>query len=535
MSDISYLTFTRMRTGAVLIVIAVGSISLQTALAIPNSVPAVNGNISRDLLGDGTGIRLAIIDSGMDVLHPGLAGIDSQGNPRLVAQMNWVAGGGPAGNTGDDVHGHGTHVGGIALSSHVSNRGWAPDARYINARVLNQNAAFGSTEQVINGAGWAIDQGANVMNLSLNRFAAGGDYTSLEGIIDWAAYNRGISAAVCAGNISQAEGGATGVRSPAYSYNAMSVAHTTFDYSRVHFDASMGPTVDLRSKPDIAAPGTNILSLKNNWEGASADFGFRSGCSMATPQVAGMMTQTLEYANTRGAASLIYGSPLVVKSAIMTSALPVLNKLGNPWEPGAMSLNGGVQQVTRPLDTNSGAGQIDGERLSRIYLSGRHTPGNAVPIAGLDRGNITGTGTSSLVTYAFERPLAVGEILSATLTWFRHVTRTDNSPFGQIDASDAFLAGDGGAHLNLDNLDLRLVRLGPGAGTVVESVSNVDNVEHIKFSITEPGDYALQVVRLPVADTGNGEQYGLTWYVPEPSSAAILMLGGLLTIRRKRR
>ena len=51
------------------------------------------------------------------------------------------------------------------------NTGFAPDARYVNARVLDSNVGFSNDVQVRNGIGFAIDQGADVLNLSLNYFA----------------------------------------------------------------------------------------------------------------------------------------------------------------------------------------------------------------------------------------------------------------------------------------------------------------------------------------------------------------------------
>src|SRR3954471_14253418 len=101
------------RTTAVAIwLLALGAIP---CFALDKSVPAIHGDISRNLLGDGTGVIIGIVDSGIDVTHPALAGNDSLGSPRLVAQKNFVLS--EPGNTGDDVFGHGTWVSSIALSS----------------------------------------------------------------------------------------------------------------------------------------------------------------------------------------------------------------------------------------------------------------------------------------------------------------------------------------------------------------------------------------------------------------------------------
>ena len=86
-----------------------------TSHALDQSIPRVHGDQSRLTLGDGTGIVIGIIDSGIDALHPALAVLDSLGQPRLVAAQNFVRT--ESELSADDVFGHGTAVAGVALSS----------------------------------------------------------------------------------------------------------------------------------------------------------------------------------------------------------------------------------------------------------------------------------------------------------------------------------------------------------------------------------------------------------------------------------
>ena len=73
-----------------------------SAWAINVSIPAVHGDVFRTLLGDGTGVIVGIVDSGVDDTHPAaLAGLDSLGQPRMVAEANFVTTE-PA-SSGDDV------------------------------------------------------------------------------------------------------------------------------------------------------------------------------------------------------------------------------------------------------------------------------------------------------------------------------------------------------------------------------------------------------------------------------------------------
>src|SRR5262249_44557363 len=123
-------------------------------------VPAVHGDLSRSLLGDGTGVIIGSVDSGVATTHPVLAGNDWLGNPRLVAEQNFVTS--EPTNTGQDVFGHGTWTASIMLSSDPTYTGFAPDARYVDARVLDSTNSFGSSTQVMNGIGFAIANGAQV-------------------------------------------------------------------------------------------------------------------------------------------------------------------------------------------------------------------------------------------------------------------------------------------------------------------------------------------------------------------------------------
>src|SRR3990172_8305316 len=124
-------------TGAILILCACSPL----AWALDGSVPGINGDISRVLLGDGTGVVIGIVDSGVDDTHPALTG-------RMNAESNFVTT--EPGNTGDDVYGHGTWVSSAALGKDATYMGMAPDAHYVNARVLDASNGFGRDIQVRN-------------------------------------------------------------------------------------------------------------------------------------------------------------------------------------------------------------------------------------------------------------------------------------------------------------------------------------------------------------------------------------------------
>jgi len=489
------------------------------AWAIETAIPAVGGDVSRALLGDGTGVVIGFVDSGIDKNHPALAGNDSQGNPRLVAEANFVPvnpPNEPAGNTGDDRNGHGTFISSVALSSDPLYTGVAPDARYVNARVLDYLAKYSTDAWVRNGMIFALNQGADVLNMAINYDSASNPpangSSTLDLMVDWAARELGVSCAICAGNISQATGMTQQVRAPASAFNGVTVGRTTLNFSQVHSDSATAPTTDGRMKPDLVAPGTGFTVARHTWEGAAADWvtlpATTGGCSLATPIVAGLMAQQIDAGRRLGLST----DPLVVKATLMNSAVKVPDKSNNAWQPYAASQLGDVYTVTRPLDDHSGAGQVDGAALAAQYLAGEFGPGLVDPV-GWDLG---GVGVGQFVDYEIDPNLMFGTTLTATLAWNRHVGRIDNGN-GVIDIADTFSVLQ-----PLSNLDLQIFRNGD---LVAQSVSTVDNLEHLRIAVDTTAQYTLRVLGSNVS--GAMETFALAWHgvaVPEPANLTLAVV-----------
>lgn len=236
---------------------------------------------------DGSGVKLAIVDTGIDPNHPDFEG-------RILARKNF------AGGSGDDENGHGTHVAGIAAGTGAASngkyRGVAPGAKLLVAKVLDANGG-GSMSGVMAGVEWAVEQGAQVVNLSLGGSGSCDGTDALSTLCDAAVRERGVVLCVAAGN----EGpGASTVGSPGCARLVITVGATD-DGDRVTSFSSRGPTADGRVKPDIVFPGFGIVSAQASGTqlGSVIVSGYISlnGTSMATPHAAGAVCLLLQANN----------------------------------------------------------------------------------------------------------------------------------------------------------------------------------------------------------------------------------------------
>ncbi len=256
---------------------------------LDQSVPAVGAPPLWKLGYDGTGVIVAVVDTGVDYIHPALKG-------HVILGPDFV-------NNDDDPmdgHGHGTHVAGIIASRDPQRRGVAPGATIMAVKVLSETGS-GTEEGVIAGIEWAVLHGARVINLSLGGPAGGGN-DALAQVVD-NAVKSGVVVAVAAGN-----GGPdfSTVGSPGDARLALTVGAT--DNTRSLQDwSSRGPTSDGRTKPDVAAPGLNITSLAPGGKWAAM-----SGTSMATPHVAGVAALLVQATG---------AEPLLIRDGLKRTAL----------------------------------------------------------------------------------------------------------------------------------------------------------------------------------------------------------------------
>ncbi|WP_053735497.1 S8 family peptidase [Nocardia sp. NRRL S-836] len=225
----------------------------------------------------GSGTTVAVLDTGVDQSHPDLA-------DREIAEQNF-SGSPDAG----DHYGHGTHVASIIAGTGAKSggryRGVAPDARILDVKVLGDNGS-GQDSQIIAGMEWAVEQGAQVVNMSLGGFDTP-EVDPLEEAVDRLTAQKGTLFVVAAGNSGP---GAGTLGSPGTADAALTVGAVD-DQDRIAEFSGRGPSKAGTLKPDLTAPGVGIVAALHGDGriGAPVEPGYTSldGTSMATPHVAG--------------------------------------------------------------------------------------------------------------------------------------------------------------------------------------------------------------------------------------------------------
>jgi subtilisin family serine protease len=346
----------------------------------------------------GTGIRIAVLDTGADVTHPDLDDRDFRRwsgplhPPKVVDARSFVGGGCVPLAGASDGHGHGTHVAGIATGTGEGSpdeaddgryAGIAPDAELAVGKVLT-DAGAGLNSDLLAALEWAATPagttpcsvGAHVVNLSLGsesrpqRLNSGSDIDLVSEMLDRLAVRYGTVFVAAAGNSGPFLGSV--LEAPGSAAQAIGVGASAKDWDVNHDDtlsgdtcagyqqgandcgagpgsqppslgafSSRGPSGDLWLKPDLSAPGYNIVSAQaatgvalaqndlNRGTRVDPLYATATGTSMAAPATAGTAALLLQAYRDRhgsfpsgasGVSGLKAPAYALVRAALMNTA-----------------------------------------------------------------------------------------------------------------------------------------------------------------------------------------------------------------------
>ncbi|MFG2051956.1 S8 family serine peptidase [Micromonospora sp. NPDC048935] len=244
---------------------------------LEHSVPQIGAPQAWAAGRDGSGVTVAVLDTGVDATHPDLAG-------RITEARDFSNSG-----SARDGHGHGTHVAATIAGSGAASaglrKGVAPGARLLVGKVLDDGGS-GYDSAIIAGMEWAAHSGAKVVSMSLGGGPTDGTDPMSQAVNDLTA-ETGALFVIAAGNA----GAARTVGSPGAAAAALTVGAVDRDDNLAEF-SSRGPRLgDNGLKPEITAPGVGIIAARAAGTTMGTPVGdaytTASGTSMATPHVAG--------------------------------------------------------------------------------------------------------------------------------------------------------------------------------------------------------------------------------------------------------
>ncbi|KAK8143983.1 hypothetical protein G3M48_006491 [Beauveria asiatica] len=255
----------------------------------------------------GNGIKIAVVDSGVDYTHPGLGGCFGKGC-RVALGDNFSA----EGKRGDpmDCQGHGTGVAGVlaGYSREVGFVGAAPNATLLAYRVLDCKAK-GSEDDIIAGWNKAYEDGAQIIVSSTAIAGHDWEQRPLAKVASRIAA-RGVSCIAAVGN--SLNKGLFFTSPPASGSGVIAVNSLTSGSGASRLSA-YGPTWNLGIKPNIVAPGDGVWTTQSG-----GTYRQTSGTSYAAPLVGGIVALVAE---ARG-----NFNPALINNVLMSTARPQQNQ-----------------------------------------------------------------------------------------------------------------------------------------------------------------------------------------------------------------
>ncbi len=278
----------------------------------------------------GSGVTVAVIDSGVDADHPDLQG-------QVLPGLDLVD---DKGDGDTDLVGHGTTVSGIIAGRNDDTAGVvgiAPKAKILPVRVLDEDNRYNDALIVAQGVRWAVDHGAKVINLSLG---GNGSSAALAAALDYA-FAKDVVVIACTGNASASS--SSGVWYPAREPGVLAVAGMERDGTTLWSGSITG------KETVVTAPATQLVGAN-----AGGDYWKVQGTSFAAPMVSAtaalirsrwpdmpageVINRIIRTAKDKGAAGRdpLFGFGLVDPVAALTASIPPVfeNPLDTSPSPG---------------------------------------------------------------------------------------------------------------------------------------------------------------------------------------------------------
>ncbi|MDX8054060.1 S8 family serine peptidase [Lentzea sp. BCCO 10_0798] len=443
----------------------------KSQISLTESVPMVGAPAAWQAGFDGTGVTVAVLDTGYDRNHPELAGVVSVSKDFTPSGIQ------------DDI-GHGTHVAATIAGRGSRYVGVAKGASLAVGRVCEASYCFDSA--VIAGMEWAAREvRAEVVNMSL-----GGDQSDgsdpLSRKVEELTAETGALFVVAAGN----SGTFRKVSSPAVADSALAVANLT-KQGAVEEMSSRGPRLgDHAVKPDIAAPGTDIVAARAEntlWEHVVDDLHARlTGTSMAAPHVAGAAAVLAQRNPSWTAAEL--------KAHLMATVKPVAD---SPTSVGTGLLDVG-RAVTQQVRASTGSlsfGLLEWPHTRTFTKTITYSNAAADPVSLTLRHDLGADfSVPSSVTVPARGSVAVDVVLDPR--------KGNGTFFGHVKASGAGveLTTSVGAYVQEERHALTLSMIGRDGKPVPDEFAVVVNMTTKEASVLSIGLDGTGSARLPVAD-----------------------------------
>ncbi|MCF2136657.1 MAG: S8 family serine peptidase [Candidatus Thorarchaeota archaeon] len=314
---------------------------------------------------NGSGVVVAVLDTGIDFLHPDLDDFDDNSSTfdsKVTAFASFVEGD----SLPVDLIGHGTYVASIVAGTGNKSdglyEGIAPGATLLSAKVT-LGGLLSVPSWIVSGIEWATCHGADIILLPFNTIGTPGDAVS---VAVAAAAEKGILVISAAGDDGPDY---LTIMSPGGSMASLTVGAYDLATQEVPSFSGRGPSLEMMTKPDLVAPGVGIVGAKAG--AALQDAGFGDFNMEDLGEISSLLGGPLgesinDYyirADTTAASAAIVAGAVALLLEAFDRATPIV--VGNTLRDTAQSL---------PFDANdAGAGLLDFP-AAVAYLKTQQTP-----------------------------------------------------------------------------------------------------------------------------------------------------------------